>query len=301
MPKPLTLRRPDYPRSSPRPRIVIGHPYMGRGGSEARVMWLIEALKQECEMTVATTGGWNLAALNAFYGTDVRENEVRVRIAPVPLLLRGQSAAALRGACYQRFARQIAGEYDVRISAYNATDWGMFAIHFIADFSWHREIRERLHSEALGLVRRNSMLHKTYLWITSLYGWPSGRDVLKEDVLIANSMWTAGILKGSCSVDCAAVVYPSVWTRFPLVPWTQKKTEFVMIGRIAPEKADRARNHDPGSSAATRPCSSTPSMRPNRRRSLRTTDCEAVQTICRLDHCRRTDQWRQEGSDPGPV
>ncbi len=199
-------------------------------------MWLIEALKQECEMTVATTGGWNLAALNAFYGTDVRENEVRVRIAPVPLLLRGQSAAALRGACYQRFARQIAGEYDVRISAYNATDWGMFAIHFIADFSWHRDIREKLHPEALGLVHQNSMLHKAYLWIASLYGWPSGRDVLKEDVLIANSMWTASILRESCGVDCAAVVYPSVWARFPLVSWTQKETEFVMIGRIAPEK-----------------------------------------------------------------
>src|SRR5580700_3635696 len=108
-----------------RPRVVIGHPMMGRGGSESKVMWLIEALKRDCDVTVVTTGGWDLAALNEFYGTLVRENEVKVRIAPVPFLARDRSVAALRGACYQRFALQVAGEYDVRVSAYNTTDWGL--------------------------------------------------------------------------------------------------------------------------------------------------------------------------------
>ncbi len=111
---------------------------MGRGGSESNVMWLIEALKRDCDVTVVTTGGWDLAALNKFYGTQVREDEVKVRIAPVPILARNMTAVALRGSCYQRFALQIADQYDVRISAYNATDWGLPAVHFIADFCWHR-------------------------------------------------------------------------------------------------------------------------------------------------------------------
>ena len=96
-----------------RPKAVIGHPRMGRGGSEARVMWLIEALKEDYEITVITTGGWDLAALNAFYGTAVAANEVRVRIAAMPWPLDKLSVAAIRGACYQRFARKIAGEYDL--------------------------------------------------------------------------------------------------------------------------------------------------------------------------------------------
>src|ERR1700730_2021052 len=125
------------------PKGVIRHSMMGRGGSEAGVMWLIEALKQDCDVTVVTTRGWDLAALNQFYGTQVQEDEVKVRIAPVPLLVRNLSAAALRGACYQRFASQIAGEYDVRISAYNPTDWGLPAVHFLADFSWHQALREK--------------------------------------------------------------------------------------------------------------------------------------------------------------
>jgi glycosyltransferase involved in cell wall biosynthesis len=199
-------------------------------------MWLIEALKRDFEVTVVTTGGWDRSALNNYYGTQVGEDEVKVRIAPVPRLVRNLSAAALRGACFQRFARQIAGEFDLRISAYNPTDWGLPAVHFIADFSWHRELRERLDPLTPGFIYRDTLLRKTYLRISAAYERPSGRDVLRDDVVIANSRWTAALVKEACGVDCAAVVYPPVWTEFPDVPWEEKELGFVMIGRIAPEK-----------------------------------------------------------------
>jgi len=209
---------------------------MCRGGSEARVMWLIEALKRDCEVTVVTTGGWDLAALNQFYGTQVRDDEVKVRIAPVPLLVRNLTASALRGACYQRFASRIAGEYDLRISAYNPTDWGQPAVHFIADFAWHRTLREQLNPPTPGFIYRNSVFRKAYLRIATAYGSPSGRDMLRDDVVIANSRWTTDYMKEYCGMDCAAVVYPSVWTEFPEVPWEEKEQAFVMICRIAPQK-----------------------------------------------------------------
>ena len=222
--------------SARRFRIVIGHPRIGRGGSEARVMWLIEALKHDFDVTVATTGGWDLDALNAYYGTRVRDEEVRIRIAPVPFMLGNLSAAALRGACFQRFARQIAMDYDVRISAYNPTDWGLPAVHFIADFSWHREIRERVHPPSPGFIYRDTMLRRLYLKLASAYKMPSNRDVLQDDRVIGNSQWTAALLKQFCGVECASVVYPPVWTEFPEIAWEQKEQAFVMIGRIAPEK-----------------------------------------------------------------
>jgi glycosyltransferase involved in cell wall biosynthesis len=219
-----------------RPKAVIGHPMMGRAGSESNVMWLIEALKRDCDVTVVTTGGWDLAALNEFYGTQIREEEVKVRIAPVPFLARNVSAAALRGACYQRFAYQIAGEYDVRISAYNPTDWGRPAVHFIADFCWHRALREKHDPPTPGFIYRDSVLRRSYLRIATAYGKRSGRDVLRDDVVIANSRWTAGRMREYCGVECAAVVYHPVWTEFPEVPWEEKEQAFVMIGRIVPEK-----------------------------------------------------------------
>ena len=222
--------------SRQRRKVVIGHPRLGFGGSESAVMWLIEALKLDFDVTVMTTGGWELAALNNYYGTRVAEGEVRVRIAPVPFLAQNLSAAALRGACYQRFAREIAGEYDVRISAYNPTDWGMQAVHLIADFNWNREIRERLEPPSPGFVYRNTILRMAYLGIAAAYGNPSGRDLLKDDLLIANSKWSANLVRQICDVECAAIMYPPVWTEFHEVPWGEKELAFVMIGRIAPEK-----------------------------------------------------------------
>jgi GT2 family glycosyltransferase/glycosyltransferase involved in cell wall biosynthesis len=219
-----------------RPKAVIGHPMIGRAGSESNVMWLIEALKRDCDVTVVTTRGWDLAALNEFYGTRVRDDEVKVRIAPVPLLPGSLNASALRGACYQRFALQIAGEYDVRISAYNLTDWGLPAVHFIADFCWHRTLREKHDPPTPGFIYRDSALRRSYLRVAKAYERSSGRDVLRDDVMVANSRWTAERMREYCGVECAAVVNHPVWTEFPDVPWDEKEQAFVMIGRIVPEK-----------------------------------------------------------------
>ncbi|HUV70445.1 MAG TPA: glycosyltransferase [Terracidiphilus sp.] len=199
-------------------------------------MWLIEALKHDFDVTVMTTGGWNLSALNAYYGTQVGEDEVKVRIAPVPFPMHRFNASALRGACYQRFASRIAREYDVRVSAYNTTDWGQPGIHFLADFSWNHEIRDHLDPPSPGLIYRDSLMRRAYLAIAAAYERPSRRDVLRGDVIIANSRWSATLLKQDCGVECAAVIYPPVWSDFPNVPWDSKELAFAMIGRIAPEK-----------------------------------------------------------------
>lgn len=219
-----------------RKRAVIGHPFMGRGGSEARVMWLIEALKERYDVTVLTTGGWNLDILNSYYGTNVRDSEIQVRIAAVPSFMKHLEAAALRNSCYQRLARRIAHEYDLRISAYNMTDWGLPAIHFIADFSWSSKLRGSLDPPPPGFIYRDTPLRRTYLHLASAYGNRSTRDPLRDDMLIANSDWSASLIKRFYTVDCARVIYPPVWTEFPHVPWETKEPAFVMIGRIAPEK-----------------------------------------------------------------
>lgn len=226
------LPRAEHPRH----KVVIGHPMLRLGGSEAVVMWLIEALKQDYDVTVATTGGWDLSTLNNFYGTEVKENEIRVRTAPVVWPLQNRSVAALRGAVYQRFARSIASDYDLRISAYDLTDWGLPAIHFLADFSWNKEIRDRIDPPSPGFVYKDSLLRKVYMGLASSIESRSGRDPLHEDQLIANSRWTAQTVQQDCKVECAATIYPPVWSRFPDVAWEKKENSFAMIGRISPEK-----------------------------------------------------------------
>lgn len=146
-----------------KPRAAIDHPHIGRGGSEAHLIWLIEALKADFDITVITTGGWNLAELNSMYGTSVESGEVGLRLAPFPGLLAGFDAAALRGSCYQRFCRSVAGEFDLRISAYNCTDWGLQAIRWIADFVWDERLSRRAKLAKRPLTYRRTPLRWLYL------------------------------------------------------------------------------------------------------------------------------------------
>jgi glycosyltransferase involved in cell wall biosynthesis len=145
-------------------------------------------------------------------------------------------AAALRGAFYSRHARKIAPEYDVRLSAYNLTDWGLPAIHFIADFSWDKPTREALHPPSPGFIYRETPLRRAYLEFARACEGKSGRDFMNEDLVIANSEWSARILRERFGLRSTPVIYPAVWMKFPEIAWAEKKPDFVMIGRVAPEK-----------------------------------------------------------------
>jgi glycosyltransferase involved in cell wall biosynthesis len=43
-------------------------------------------------------------------------------------------------------------------------------------------------------------------------------------------------MKQICGVECAAIISPCIWAKFPHVEWQDKEQAFMMIGRIVPEK-----------------------------------------------------------------
>jgi len=221
-------------------KVGIAHPRLGLGGSEARVMWGIEALKKDYDISLITAGDVDLDILNKFYGTSVNDNEITCRQAPIPSLLKRVSgAAALRGALYQRFCRRIAGDFDVLISAYNLCDFGLPAIHCLADFSWDDEIRTRLHPLSPGkgkVIYRDNFLRKCYLRFSKLFAAPSGRNLFSgKDIILANSNWVANLIRKKYGVK-VDTLYPPVADEFPLVPIEEREVGFVCIGRIFPEK-----------------------------------------------------------------
>lgn len=219
-----------------RPRVVIGHPLMNRGGSEARVMWLAEAFKADCDVTVLTAGGWDLEDLNRYYGTALKPSDVTARIARYPIIGSRVPGDALRASLFQRHARRAAPDYDLRISAYNLIDWGLPAIHFVADFCWNRELRRVNEDQPTRIIYRDTPLRRAYLSLARACASHSGRDIFKDDQLVANSNWSAAQLLNVRPGSHFPVVYPPVWESFPAVPWPEKNFAFVMIGRIASEK-----------------------------------------------------------------
>ncbi|MBW2072286.1 MAG: glycosyltransferase family 4 protein [Deltaproteobacteria bacterium] len=221
-------------------KVALGHPGLGYGGSEARVMWGIEALKDSYEVSLITTGEVDLARLNQYYGTNVQPHEITVLRVPLPsFILKMAGGDALRGALYGRFCRKVANQFDVLISTYNFCDFGVPAIHCLADFSWNEEIRTRSDPIPMGLrgvFHRHSIIRKGYLALVKTLASPSGRNLLSgEDLLLANSTWSAGIMKKKYGVDIE-VLYPPVFDGFPEVPPDRKTWGFVCIGRISSEK-----------------------------------------------------------------
>src|SRR5580658_4945269 len=238
--------------------IVHGVLAAGNGGSEARAMWAAEALKRQFAVSVISPGPVYLDRLNEFYGTTIRPEQVQIRRLRIPRLLESRRApSALQGAFAARALRALAQEYDILISTYNLCDFGIAAIHCIADFSWDEELRRRfdpppggLH----GLFHCSQALRRYYLQLCKAIAGSSGRDVFAgDDMIVANSYWTAAKLKQRHGV-IARVIYPPVADEFPDVPHEKRHNDFVSIGRVSVEKrierliriisAVRERGHD---------------------------------------------------------
>jgi len=212
---------------------------MGRGGSEAVVMWGAEALKRDFDVSIVTTSAIDLVAMNSFYGTAVREEEVKLRQLPIPrILLRIRSGAAIRGALFERAIRRVASEYDVLFRAYNPCDCGVPAIHLL-DLSCDEELQTRFAPRPRGfqgLFHRVAPVRAIYLWLAHRISSPSGRDLFSgEDVPLANSRWVASVIERKHHVKCP-VLYPPVPSGFADAPFESRNDDFACIGRISEEK-----------------------------------------------------------------
>jgi glycosyltransferase involved in cell wall biosynthesis len=238
--------------------VAIIHPRLNRGGSETAVMWMAEALKRDFAVSIVTGGPVELDNFNRFCGTALETGEVTIRRLAIPFVFACLSGAdALRGAFFQRAIRSIVADYDVLISAYNVCDFGVPAIHRIADFSWNDELRwtfDPLPGGLRGLFHSVAWLRAAYLGLTDRVAFPSGhRPLSGENLIVANSEWTAAKLREKYGI-VAEVVYPPVVVESLDVPHERRRNDFVCINRISPEKridrmiqiigAVRNRGHD---------------------------------------------------------
>jgi len=220
-------------------KIAVIHPRLGFGGSETGAMWSTEALKNDHDVTLITGGKIDLERLNAYYGTDLRPGELRVL--EVPLLFglhRHRILAGLHGALFLRACRRIAKSFDVVTWHYNPCDFGVLSIQFVADFSFAPALQHKLDPASLS-VRSwwydDTLLRKAYLGICHSLA-PSHPENWKKNVTVANSRWTADILKREFGLIADRVQFPPVPGDFPIVRWEEKDPGFVCVGSIFPEK-----------------------------------------------------------------
>jgi glycosyltransferase involved in cell wall biosynthesis len=242
-------------KKSPRLKIAFTHVRLGWGGSEKRVLWGLQALREKYDLTLITAGHFDLDALNSYYGTALKETDFNSVQVSLPFFMRDNSRmAAVRGALFQRYCQKVASNYDILISGYGPTDFGVPALHFIADFSWDQELREALHPYPRGWIYHKQWLRKIYIGIAAALRKPSGRNLFSgEDLMLSVSPWVSSVMRERYGIDSPVLPSP-VPGNFKESRWENKQAGFVCLGRLAPEKriedvisilsAVRRRGHD---------------------------------------------------------
>ncbi|MBV5272918.1 MAG: glycosyltransferase family 4 protein [Lamprocystis purpurea] len=218
--------------------VLIAHPCLASGGSEFRVLWGVEALRASCKVSIATGCPIDLARLNGHCGTNLEANHCDALLSPQWRRWAIGHTDALRGALFARFLRSVAARFDVCISGYNMMDFGRPAIHFVADFSFDDTLRRQFHPVAGGVRRwfhRGGTPRDGYLALARTLAGTSHYQG-GEDWLVANSAWTADLLRSRLGLISNRVIFPPVADVAPTLAWEQREVGFVLTGRVSQEK-----------------------------------------------------------------
>lgn len=222
-----------------KPRILIAHPWMGRGGSEATAMWTLHALQENARLTFTTASPVDWDDLNATYGTRVAPERITFLPAPrLPGVNSGTRVAYWQRACFERFCRRLGDGFDACLSAYNPIRFDAPAIQLIGDFSFDEDCRLRLYPHAAEQAHhRPSPLRRGYLTVGEWIAGRAARPAIGPgDRVVANSAWSAEVLRRMFGLSGAPVLHPPVPPALSVAAAPRDPLGFVCLGRVVPDK-----------------------------------------------------------------
>jgi len=217
--------------------VAVVHIRLGWGGSEAGALWALQALRPRYDVSLITCGPVDLPRLNEYYGTALNSGDFTLLRVPLPPGLKAGRFDALQGHILQRYCQRVASRFDVMISSYNPLNFGVPGIQFVSDFSFVPEYRFALHPTVRNHRRwwyGDSPLRRAYLGLCNLVS-SVDLQAFEQDVLVANSRWSAARVRERMGVE-AWTLYPPVVSEFPGVAENERENGFVCLGRVVPEK-----------------------------------------------------------------
>jgi glycosyltransferase involved in cell wall biosynthesis len=200
------------------------------GGGAGVGAWMLEALRHDHDVTVLTERPPELVEVDRAFGTRLAEGGFAVEVAPAPAfpIL---PLALWRQHHLFRAARNRAGRYDVVISNENETWLGRRCIQYV-HFPWGYQPRPPIEMSwyhrvpgALALYRGAACAYSGFR-----------ADLARTNLTLANSAWTAARLRDWYGIEDALVVPPPIVGTGAPPPWSQRRSGFVMLGRMSREK-----------------------------------------------------------------
>lgn len=205
------------------------------GGGNGVAAWMLQALAREHQVTVLSWQRVDVAPINRFFGTSLRESTfetLRVpshwRLVPDHLPV---PATLVRSALLMRYTRRVSDAFDVVVGLHNEADYGRRGIQYV---HFPTYLRPRPAADLRWYHRVPLVLDAYYRIADALGGFSVDR--MKQNLTLANSHWTAERVRQSLGIE-AQTLYPPVAGSPSPVPWTDRRNAFLAIGRISPEKA----------------------------------------------------------------
>ena len=201
-------------------KIAIYYPYFAGGGAEAVGLWMLEALKDDYDLTLFTFSEPDFQKLNSLYETQLSRDLIKVNF----IVPRGFSHLADFWRSNNDEFRKIVlhsilakmrfnkDDYDLLMSGYNAVDLGKKGIQYI---HWVKVVEGR---------------KKFYNKIFNF-----SEQQLKENISVVNSYQVAQIVKETYGID-SRVIYPPVMLKDCTLSRDKKEHAFVCSGRLVKAK-----------------------------------------------------------------
>ena len=218
-----------------RPRLLFLQPSLQPpGGGNGVAAWMLQALKDDYDITVYTWWPVEVEQINRFWGTSIRAEDFRVIRAPawprrlmdaLPLPL-----GMLRTAVMLNRVRRHLAEFDVVVTANNEADFGTVGVQYV-HYPWNMFPRPVVD---LRWYHLGILLAPYYRLCVDLSGFSA--ESMRRNITLVNSDWT-GRLAWTRYRIASRTVYPPVTSEASPVAWEARLPEFVCLGRISPEKA----------------------------------------------------------------
>ncbi len=216
-------------------RVLIVQPSIEPpGGGNGVAAWIIEALKDQHDLTLLTWRPPKLDEVNRFFGTHIAPSDFTLQLGPQwvfwPSRLSPTPLSLLRNHMLLRSSRKIVPHYDVVLTADNESDLGERSgiqyVHF-PKFDKERPTVE------LRWYHFGPLLNPYYFIANRMTGFSFER--MRRNLTLVNSDFIGRRYTAAHGIVPLTLHPPALGT-FPEVPWESREDGFVLIGRISPEK-----------------------------------------------------------------
>lgn len=215
------------------------------GGGESVPAWMLQALKDEYDLSVLAWEVADTGELNRMYGTSLMPADFKV-LGPSSLsryvfdraVEWNQDHSFQKARLLFRMAQQMKDYFDILISASSETDFGRPGIQYVhyPDLIHIYETEYKAGSERNGQpVLKNwwGRLKRRYRpWrIISRFSF----ERMKQNLTLVNSDWTGDVVRNLYGIE-PLTVFPPVAGDFPDLSWDKRRDRFVCLGRFVSAK-----------------------------------------------------------------